>query len=152
MLLSLIHIEMDPSTTSAVAPKPPSSSLHKCQSSQTLTSWNPLTHQPPRIDSFGFNREPNSTQVGRFQENILADNAVALPKAWTTLTQVKSLTQLQQKRKAEFKADPSYDLDGDGFVSSREYFIAKIFDKEKKGHLTSQERKEAEDALRNGFE
>ena len=45
-----------------------------------------------------------------------------------------------------------YDLDGDGFVSSREYFVAKIFDKEKKGHLTSQERKEAEDALRNGFE
>lgn len=65
------------------------------------------------------------------------------------MTQVKSLTQLQQKRKAEFKADASYDLDGDGFVASREYFISKIFDKDQDGRLNSQERRQAEEALRN---
>jgi hypothetical protein len=31
--------------------------------------------------------------------------------------------------------DPSYDLDGDGFVMPHEYFIAKKFDKDKDGKL-----------------
>ena len=45
----------------------------------------------------------------------------------------------------------SYDLIGDGVVSSKEYFIAKLFDKGNKGHLTDKERDNAINAYKNGI-
>lgn len=43
----------------------------------------------------------------------------------------------------------SYDLDGDGIVGGRDLVIANIFDKDKKGSLTAEEREAALKALRD---
>ena len=43
----------------------------------------------------------------------------------------------------------SYDLDGDGIVGGRDLVIANIFDKDKKGSLTQEEKEAALKALRD---
>jgi len=40
-------------------------------------------------------------------------------------------------------------LDGDGFVGGRDYIISKIFDKDGDGKLNAEERKAADEAVRN---
>ena len=57
---------------------------------------------------------------------------------------------LQDRRNAA-KPDPSYDLDGDGQVSLKDYFLAKHFDTNRKGSLTSEERAKAHEAIKTGF-
>ena len=47
---------------------------------------------------------------------------------------------------------PSFDLDGDGYVSLKDLFLAKQFDKDKDGRLNSQERQAAESALKEGYD
>jgi hypothetical protein len=37
---------------------------------------------------------------------------------------LNTLTNLKQRRRDEFKPDMSYDLDGDGVVSIKDYYIA----------------------------
>ena len=51
--------------------------------------------------------------------------------------------KLDQQRMQARHPHISYDLDGDGGVSARDYFIAKQFDKDNKGMLTKEERHEA---------
>ena len=46
----------------------------------------------------------------------------------------------------------SYDLDGDGHVGNRDYFLAKHFDKDKDNKLNETELAEARQAIKNGFE
>ena len=65
---------------------------------------------------------------------------------------MRTQTQLLLARKDEFRADPSYDLNGDGAVGPREYFIATRFDKGQKGKLTDEERKACLEAIKNGYE
>jgi hypothetical protein len=50
-------------------------------------------------------------------------------------------------RKMEGIPDQSYDLDGDGQVSGRDYVIARKFDKGYKNYLTSEEKQEAITAI-----
>ena len=50
------------------------------------------------------------------------------------------------------KADPSFDLDGDGAVSMREFLIATRFDKNQDGRLDSRERAACMEALKGGYE
>jgi hypothetical protein len=57
-----------------------------------------------------------------------------------------------EERKARNLPDPSYDLDGDGIISAREYFLAKHFDQDKDGKLNSREKKNALRSLENGYE
>lgn len=64
----------------------------------------------------------------------------------------RTQTQLLQERKAAMIPDKSYDLDGDGAVGQKDYFLARQFDTEKKGFLTSPERKKCQEALAQGFE
>jgi hypothetical protein len=59
---------------------------------------------------------------------------------------------LLELRKKEVIPDISYDLDGDGFVGGRDYVVARRFDNGFKNFLTKEERKNAFDALRNGYE
>jgi hypothetical protein len=40
-------------------------------------------------------------------------------------------------------------LDGDGFVGGRDFVISKIFDKDGDGKLNAEERKAADEAVRN---
>ena len=51
-------------------------------------------------------------------------------------------------RRKEAIPDNSYDLDGDGLVSGKDYVIARKFDKGFKNYLTPDERQEAFDALK----
>lgn len=60
--------------------------------------------------------------------------------------------RLFEERKARNLPDPSYDLDGDGIVSAREYFLAKHFDQDKDGRLNSSEKNNALQSLENGYE
>jgi hypothetical protein len=45
--------------------------------------------------------------------------------------------------------DTTFDLDGDGCVGPRDYFIASKFDKNHDGTLDAEERREAMEALKN---
>ena len=45
--------------------------------------------------------------------------------------------------------DISFDLDGDGYVGGRDYVLSKMFDKDGDGRLNTQERKAADEAVRN---
>ena len=64
----------------------------------------------------------------------------------------KTLAKLHELRKREFLPDFSYDLNGDGHVTSKELYIASLYDKNKDGVLDAEERKECLDALKGGFE
>lgn len=56
------------------------------------------------------------------------------------------------ERKAHLLPDPSYDLDGDGYVGGRDLVIAKHFDKDGDGRLNTAEKANAMQALKDGFE
>ena len=47
--------------------------------------------------------------------------------------------------------DPSFDLDGDGHVSTTDLFLAKRFDKDRDGKLNSEELATAKEALKSGY-
>lgn len=53
----------------------------------------------------------------------------------------KTRTDLYAGRKAEQIPHISYDLDGDGVVGSRDYFIAKHFDKDNDDKLSRSEQR-----------
>ena len=57
-----------------------------------------------------------------------------------------------EERKRASLPDISYDLNGDGIVTSKEYFLAQLFDKDKDGKLNAQEKANALNALKHGFE
>jgi len=61
----------------------------------------------------------------------------------------KTRSEVIAKRKRDNKPDISYDLDGDGCVGGRDYLISKRFDNDGDGKLDAEERKAAEEAIRN---
>lgn len=63
----------------------------------------------------------------------------------------KTQKDLKEKRLKNFLPDPSFDLDGDGFVSFTDYAIAKHFDKDNDGKLNSEEKAAAVKALNENF-
>ena len=50
-------------------------------------------------------------------------------------------------RKDKAKPDSSYDIDGDGTVSAKDYFFAKLFDTNKNGFLSPSEKERCHAAL-----
>lgn len=46
--------------------------------------------------------------------------------------------------------DPSFDIDGDGFVSQKDFKISHYFDKDNDGRLNTQEKKNALQAYASG--
>ena len=62
---------------------------------------------------------------------------------------VKTNTELHEARRRSKIPDISFDLDGDGFVGNRDFVISKLFDKDGDGKLNVQERKAADEAVRN---
>jgi hypothetical protein len=56
-------------------------------------------------------------------------------------------TKLLNRRHLERQADPSFDIDGDGIVSSMDLFIALRFDKDNDGKLNPKEKAECMKAL-----
>lgn len=63
----------------------------------------------------------------------------------------KTLTEFNEHRKLNRKAHPSFDLNKDGGVSQREYFLASKFDSNKDGVLDADEMQVAQAAFDKGF-
>lgn len=108
-------------------------------------------HQPPRIDSFGFNKVYKA-KLGDDGSNILQDKTVSVPSWWGGANANGprgTRTELMENRKRDNLPHISYDLDGDGFVGNRDYVISKIYDKDGDGKLNAQERKNAEEGVKN---
>ena len=75
---------------------------------------------------------------------------VKIPNWWQSGSQTtKTLSALNQNRRKEWVPDISFDLDGDGVVGNRDLVLSKMFDKDGDGKLNAQERKNAEEAIRN---
>jgi hypothetical protein len=51
----------------------------------------------------------------------------------------RTKTVILKERKKARMPDISYDLDKDGVVNDRDYFIAKLFDQDKDGKLSNEE-------------
>ena len=91
----------------------------------------------PRIDAFGWNKQPKVV-VADDQTNVLSQQ-IKVPSWWSkpgiTEEEKFSRTKLLEKRFLEKKPHISYDLDDDGYVGGRDYVIAKLFDKDMDGKL-----------------
>ena len=75
---------------------------------------------------------------------------VKIPTWWQSGSQTtKTLSALNQNRRKEWVPDISFDLDGDGVVGNRDLVLSKMFDKDGDGKLNANERKAAEEAIRN---
>ena len=61
-------------------------------------------------------------------------------------------TKLMENRRLEKIPDISYDLDKDGYVGGRDYVLAKRFDLDGDGKLNAEEKKNAYEQLKNGYE
>ena len=111
--------------------------------------FDPISHQPPRIDVFGWNLQ-NKKKPGEEGTNALATN-VRIPEWWSKPGVPEELkqtnTRLIEERRKEKVPHISYDLDGDGFVGGRDYVIAKQFDKDGDGRLNTNEKKAAFEAI-----
>lgn len=106
-----------------------------------------MTHQPPRLNEFGYNIDSRSRKFE--MSNILKESANHQVPCWwkdsnqTNDSKLKTRTELLQHRKKSFIPDPSYDLDGDGYVGQQDYVLSKLFDADKDGKLDSEEKKKA---------
>lgn len=61
------------------------------------------------------------------------------------------------QRKENRKPHISYDIDNDGLVSHKDYFFAKLYDKDNNGYLTEQQLKKCredlkQDKIENNYE
>ena len=114
-------------------------------------------HIPPRLNARGLNIDPRGPTGNALKAqqapNILAGDAnEKIPEWWKRSDKSNvntSKTEMVERRRANLKPDMSYDLDGDGVVGNRDYVLAKLFDKDQDGKLNEQERKNAEEAIRN---
>lgn len=123
-------------------------------------AFDPIMHQPPRIDEFGFNALPKM-RLNDDGKNILKDQTIQVPDWWkdgkneqnctiqSNGQKVKTNTELQDARRKQRIPDISFDLDGDGNVGGRDFVISKLFDKDGDGKLNAEERRAAEEAVRN---
>jgi hypothetical protein len=110
--------------------------------------YNAIMHQVPKIDEFGFNKE-YKPKIGRDDRNALKAE-VKIPSHWHEKPDqvIKTNTGLQEARRADKRPDITFDLDGDGHVGDRDYFLSKHFDKDKDGKLNATEKAEAIDAIK----
>lgn len=93
-------------------------------------------------------------RLGDDGSNILKSQNHNLPTWWKgdnlpNGQKVKTNTELHETRRLAKIPDISFDLDGDGNVGGRDYVISKLFDKDGDGKLNAQERKAADEAVRN---
>ena len=123
---------------------------------QVSKTFDKAQHHPYRLSGGGFNREVSMRDlVARTStaKNMQVDEtAVKIPQHWRRSTMTnphRTQAELENNRKQGFKADPSYDLDGDGIVCNRDMRLSKIFDRDGDGKLNALERKNAEEAIRN---
>ena len=122
--------------------------------SNPVSSFNPLTHIPPKYDIYG--RLKKQYNYGGTQYNILAEkDKIKIP--WQNdLSQSQSTpmtrTKLIERRKKERIPDISYDLDKDGYVGGKDYVLAKRFDVDNDGKLNEKEKQAAYEGIKQGIE
>lgn len=106
-----------------------------------------FAHHVPHYDVFGtlHHRHPYKDKSHLLTEDIRHHKWLQPPPA------IRSRSELQQARKRGRVPDPSYDFDGDGVVGQLDYFVGRSFDKNRHGRLDPSERRQAEEALQNGF-
>jgi hypothetical protein len=116
-------------------------------------AFDPKSHQPPRLNEFGFNKEYKAKMCDD-GKNILGKEEHKVPTNWHDKPgqSITTKTLLEGQRLGEKRADPSFDLDGDGHVGDRDYFLSKHFDKDGDGKLNAKEKAEAVAAIQGGFE
>ena len=111
-------------------------------------------HMAPRFDARG--KDMPEQALTQSQTNILTEGH-KIPNTWSQLIaggeRPKNMTQkkLFSQRTKSAIPDKSYDLDGDGFVSMTDHFLAKRFDKDQDGKLNAEEFSAAKKALAEGY-
>lgn len=94
----------------------------------------------PRFDVNGHERR------ARPSETVSTD---VIPREWLQPSDTRSA--LRERRKMAARPDPSFDIDGDGYVGQLDLFIANRFDEDGDGRLNERERANAIEAVRNGY-
>ena len=109
-------------------------------------------HVPPAYDLFGYLKPEHK----RRNQLHLLEQKVNVPINWATTRTNESGAASRQElisiRKSTRIPDISYDLDKDGYVSDKDYFISKLYDKDNDGKLNEVERKAALDGIAQGIE
>lgn len=117
--------------------------------------FNPLTHIPPKYDIYGFLNKNKHFQP---KESILFTSNPNMKLPWNdsgkteTENTTKTQTKLFEDRRLAKIPDISYDLDKDGYVGTKDYFIAKQYDLDKDGKLNDREKEAAYEGISNNFE
>lgn len=79
-----------------------------------------------------------------------SSSSTLIPPRWQGNPRFRTKHDLLRARRKERIPDASYDLDGDGVVSQKDYFYAKRFDADGNGRLSASERQEARSAMKSG--
>ena len=74
-----------------------------------------------------------------------------IPSDWTQNPAAKTRTELLAQRKQARIPDITFDLDGDGTVGGQDLVLATLFDLDKDGKLSKEERRKAEEAVSEGL-
>ncbi len=74
---------------------------------------------------------------------------VPVPNHWDREPIFHSRSELQKSRPNGIRPHISYDLDGDGFVSQKDYKVSSLMDSQKKGYLTEAERFAAKSTIQS---
>jgi hypothetical protein len=95
------------------------------------------------MDGQQHHREPYKDKAG-----VLS---VAERPEWNRIPKYRTRSDMISQRRAARHPDLSFDIDGDGIVSSTDYFIAKQFSQENDHRLNTAERAQAVESLESGF-
>ena len=135
--------------------------------------FDPARHHPLRYDITGMPKKQTVNPRQTDDRNILKEkiskchiflNPAEVPDWWSPMIDMsaagkstegferRTKTVMMAERKKARVPDISYDLDRDGVINNRDYFIAKFFDKDKDGKLNQEEYQAAIKALEEGFE
>lgn len=110
-----------------------------------MADWSELrrrhpSHQIPDRDHNGF-EIARSSRASRLRMDAL--DQTQIPTSWLHPALHATRSSLRAARRSSLAPDVSYDVDGDGAVSSEDYRAARRWDKQLVGHLSAHERASA---------
>lgn len=122
----------------------------------TPSGFDRSKHVAPRLTNKGLNMVMTADKMAKSltnQSRLFEGSKV--PDWWTKANMQNAVassgfqtkTELVNRRRSDRLPHASFDLDGDGVVGTRDYRVAKLYDKEQKGRLTDEQRKEAIQAM-----
>ena len=118
---------------------------------QVGSSFDRTAHMPFRLDHKGMNKDLTvKDQLKGLNKSVCEE--VKIPTHWAKTGNTnpnRTFTEVVANRRRANQPDMSYDLDGDGVVGNRDLVLSKLFDKDGDGRLNTQERRNAEEAIKN---